>query len=143
MELMAMRLKLTLGVLLVACGFAHAADKRDPRETRALFLKTIDRPKVPLAPEVRPWTTAGTLEQTRFSYASEAGQRVPGVMIRPKPKAGERQILPVVIVLHGTGDSKEGMEGLLREFAARSFLGVAIDGRYHGERARGTGSADP
>jgi len=140
MKLMAMRLKPALGVLLIGCGFAHAGDTRD---TRALFLKTIERPKVPLAPEVRPWTTAGSLEQTRFSYASEAGQRVPGIMMRPKPKAGERQKLPVVIVLHGTEDSKEGMEGLLREFAARGFLGVAIDGRYHGERARGTGSADP
>jgi dienelactone hydrolase len=57
-------------------------------------------------------------------------------MIRPKLKAGEeRRKLPVVIALHGTGDRKEGMEGLLRDFASHGFLGVAIDGRYHGERA--------
>jgi fermentation-respiration switch protein FrsA (DUF1100 family) len=42
-----------------------------------------------------------------------------------------------VIVLHGTGDSKEGMEPLLEALAARGFLAVAIDGRYHGERAAG------
>ena len=89
-------------------------------------------------PQVLPWAAAGALEQTRFSYASEEGQRVPGIMVRPKAKAGEeRRKLAVVIALHGTGDSKEGMAGLLREFAAKGFLGVAIDGRYHGERAPG------
>ena len=135
-----MRLKFTLGVLLMGCGCAHAADTQN---TRALFLKTIDRPRVLLAPQVLPWAAAGGLEQTRFSYASEVGQRVPGIMIRPKPKAGEeRRKLPAVIALHGTGDRKEGMAGLLREFAARGFLGVAIDGRYHGERARGAGGED-
>jgi predicted esterase len=43
----------------------------------------------------------------------------------------------VVIVLHGTGDSKEGMLPLLEAFADRGFLSVAIDGRHHGERATG------
>lgn len=129
-----MRVKLTLCLLSIACGLSHAAD------TRAAFLKMIDRPRVALAPQVLPWTASGgpdhtSFAQTRFSYASEAGQRVPGIMIRPKLKNEPRRKLPVVIVLHGTGDSKEGMEFLLREFAARGFTSVAIDGRYHGERA--------
>ena len=124
-----MRLKFTLCVLSIACGSAPAAD------TRAAFLKMIDRPRVSLAPQVLPWVSDGSFERTKFTYASEAGQRVPGIMIRSKLKEGERRKLPVVIALHGTGDNKEGMEFLLREFAARGFVGVAIDGRYHGERA--------
>jgi alpha-beta hydrolase superfamily lysophospholipase len=41
-----------------------------------------------------------------------------------------------VIVLHGTGGSKEGMTSRLRELARRGFVAVAIDGRYHGERGK-------
>ncbi len=51
--------------------------------------------------------------------------------------AAARGRLPAVIVLHGTGDSKEGMVPLLEALAGRGFLAVAIDGRYHGERATG------
>jgi len=42
-------------------------------------------------------------------------------------------------VLHGTGDSKEGMLQLLTALANRGFLAVSIDGRYHGERATRSG----
>jgi dienelactone hydrolase len=49
---------------------------------------------------------------------------------------------PVVIALHGTGGNKEGMQALLKEVAGAGIIGVAIDGRYHGERANGArGSA--
>ena len=44
---------------------------------------------------------------------------------------------PVVIALHGTGGNKEGQRPLLRDLAADGFVAVAIDGRYHGERAKG------
>jgi dienelactone hydrolase len=54
-----------------------------------------------------------------------------------KPAGAERRA--AVIVLHGTGDSKEGMTALLEALAERGFLAVAIDGRHHGERARGPG----
>ena len=44
---------------------------------------------------------------------------------------------PAVIVLHGTGGTKEGARSWLEELAAKGFIAVAIDGRYHGERSRG------
>jgi dienelactone hydrolase len=44
---------------------------------------------------------------------------------------------PVVVALHGTGGSKEESLELLQLFAQRGFIGVAIDGRYHGERSNG------
>jgi dienelactone hydrolase len=43
----------------------------------------------------------------------------------------------VVIVLHGTGGNKEGQRSLLGELARDGFVAVAIDGRYHGARAKG------
>jgi dienelactone hydrolase len=105
--------------------------------TRDAFLRLIGRPRVPLAPQERQ-LVAGAFPRLHFRFASQAGQRVPGVIVKP---AGAAR-LPAVVVLHGTGGSKEGQLPLLERLAARGFLAAAIDGRYHGERAgSATGSA--
>jgi dienelactone hydrolase len=108
--------------------------------TRAAFLKLIDRPRVPLAPEVKEvGETDGTV-QTHFSFAADAEQRVPGILLKQGKSAGRR---PVVIALHGTGGNKESQLVLLKELAGLGFIAVAIDGRYHGERTKtGKGSAE-
>jgi dienelactone hydrolase len=108
-------------------------------DTRADFLKMIDRPRVPLAAELTTQSAQEGLEQFHFTYAADAAQRVPGLLVRP---AGGGK-LPVVIVLHGTGGDKQGQLPLLRRLARKGFVAIAIDGRYHGERsAQGKGSAD-
>ena len=135
-----------LGVLVLASGLLHAAAPATlaPAATRASFLKMIDRPRVPLAPEVRSLPGGGSLEQFHFSFAAESGVRVPGILVKPKLPAGETERrLPVVIALHGTGGNKDSQIPLLKELATKGFLAVAIDGRYHGERSRGgSGSSD-
>lgn len=104
------------------------------------FLKLIDRSRVPLAPIVMLAGESDAFNQFHFTYASDAAQRVPGILIKPKSMA-ER--LPVVIALHGTGGNKEGQRPLLKQLAGQGFLAVAIDGRYHGERTKaGSGSAE-
>ncbi len=108
--------------------FAAAAQAAD---SRADFLRLIDRPRVPLAPMVDEATTNGGLTRAHFSFASDAEQRVPGLLLKSVDSTGRR---PVVIVMHGTGGNKEGMVPLLRKFAGKGFVAVAIDGRYHGER---------
>jgi dienelactone hydrolase len=40
-----------------------------------------------------------------------------------------------MICLHGLGGRKEGMASYTDELARRGFVGVAIDARYHGDRA--------
>ncbi|NDJ11390.1 MAG: alpha/beta hydrolase [Acidobacteriia bacterium] len=115
-------------VLSVVLSAGLAAQTQEGAR-RAAFLKMIDRPRVALAPQV---------SGDRFSYAADAEQRVPGLWVRPQG-AGKH---PVVIVLHGTGGTKEGQLPVLKQLAAKGFLAVAIDGRYHGERiAEKTGSA--
>lgn len=112
----------------------------DPAPTRAAFLKVIDRPRVPLAPRVKELGEEGGLAQTHFTFASEAEQRVPGILVRRAEPFGRR---PVVIALHGTGGKKEGQLPLLKELAGLGFIALAIDGRYHGERTRaGSGAAE-
>ena len=65
---------------------------------RTAFLKLIDRPRVPLAPEVREMAEVDGFAQTHLSFAADAEQRVPGILLKQGKSAGRR---PVVIALHG------------------------------------------
>src|SRR5262249_49837570 len=104
------------------------------------FLKMIDRPRVPLAPAVSQLPDVDGLEQFHFTYAADSSNRVPGILIKQKSRTGKQA---VVIALHGTGGKKEGEIPLLKQLAAKGFVAVAIDGRYHGERTKaGSGSAE-
>jgi dienelactone hydrolase len=136
-----------LAVLVPLPSAAQAPEKKPlpPAEAKAALLKLLDRPKVPadVRPGRPPETKAG-LVYARWSFASERKadgtvERVPVLAVLP---AGAKGKLPVMIVLHGTGGSKEAVVPWLEEFARRGVVGVAIDARYHGERSGGAkGSA--
>lgn len=108
-----------------------------PGITRTAFLQLIDRPRVPLSPEVKALPGSEGLTYEHFTVAAEQDQRVPGILLKQESSARR----PVVVVLHGTGGSKEGQIALLKTLAGGGFVAVAIDGRYHGERQNGTGTA--
>jgi fermentation-respiration switch protein FrsA (DUF1100 family) len=115
-----------------------------PAEVRAAFRKLLDRPALPLNVKVLDRKTENGLVTERLSFVTEKKadgkeERVPTLLVRPE-KASKK--LPVVIVLHGTGGSKEGQRGLLNELAKRGIIGVAIDARYHGDRAGGARGAE-
>ncbi len=120
------RLTLAALALLSLCPL-RAAD------SRTAFLKLIDRPRVALAADAGAPTAKDGLVEIAFTYATESGQRVPGILIKSAASTGRR---PVVIALHGTGGNKEGQRAYLSELARAGFVGVAIDGRYHGARTK-------
>jgi dienelactone hydrolase len=123
-------------VLMTALGIVSIAKAAD---VRADFLKMIDRPRVPLSVQITPMPGSGSLLEFHFTYASDAKQTVPGILVEA-PGTARR---PVVIALHGTGGSKSDELPLLRELANRGFIAVAIDGPYHGERSKaGKGTVD-
>ena len=121
--------------LLALCCFllrsAHATDSRQD------FLKLIDRPRVALDPKLAEMPGTNGLVMFHFTFMSEAGQSVPGFLIKPANAQGRR---PVVIALHGTGGNKMNMLSMCRQLAERGIISVAIDGRYHGERSTGKGA---
>ncbi len=123
-----------IGMWILSSGAQAAAPPRavSGSGAREAFLKTIARPRVPLDATVRQRQEPGEAIVEEFSFTAEAGERVPALLFKPRGAAARRA---VVIVLHGTGGSKEGMAGRLRELAVRGIVGVAIDGRHHGARA--------
>lgn len=126
------RIVCALALVVVAhCGIHARGLEAAP--TREAFLKLIDRPRVDPKVDVGDPVEADGLKTSTFSYASEADERVPGIVIYPA-NAGVK--LPCVIVMHGTGGNKEGEKGLLKKLALKGCLAIAIDARFHGERAK-------
>lgn len=113
-------------------------------DTRAAFLDVIARPVVAARPELTEMPSVEGLRKYHLWFHSDAAERVPGYLLLPDAAAfkGRR---PVVIALHGTGGSKDSGEitNLVLKAVKAGFIGVAIDGRFHGERTRaGTGVAE-
>jgi dienelactone hydrolase len=134
--------RMVVGILLTLPSLAGAT--ATPDETRAAFLEVIARQKVDLNPELREMAPVEGLKKFHFWFSADATERVPGYLLLPDPARfkGRR---PAVIVLHGTGGNKEGGEvaDLALRLAQAGFVGVAMDGRFHGERTRaGSGSAE-
>jgi dienelactone hydrolase len=129
---------LALHISLVAFADGSASD------TRAAFLEVIDRPRVALKPQLAELPPVEGLEKFHLWFSSDATERVPGYLLLPDPVRfkGKR---PAVIVLHGTGGNKDSGEiaEIVLKAAKVGFIGVAIDGRFHGERTQaGTGAAE-
>lgn len=131
--------------LLVAFQAAPEAAYPPAAEVKAQFLQQLDRPKVPLDVQAKePKKGDDGLVTERLSFASERRadgslERVPVLIIRPQGEAVRR---PAVIVLHGTGGSKDGLRAWLVDLAKRGFVALAIDARYHGDRANGALGAE-
>jgi len=126
-------------LLLSQVAFADEAakDYPPPAEVRAKFLGQLDRPRVPLDPQVSlvEGADAGLIVE-RLTIASELKpngrlERVPILIVRPDDTATRR---PLVIFLHGTGGNKESQRGWLVRAARLGMIGLAIDARYHGQR---------
>jgi hypothetical protein len=111
--------------IVLLCASAAAAEERtpSPAQTRTDLLQILDRPRVPLASEVTKLRPRGKLGQEHITFASEAGERVPGVVLTPVASGRH----PAVIALHGTGGSKDDLLPLLEQLAGRVFVAVAID----------------
>jgi len=103
----------------------------------------LDPPSSPISlflQNVRQWEVNNVRwERVDLLHETEPSSVVPVLMALPSDqREGDRR--PVVIVLHGTADSKDGVPTPIIERYAREFgwVGVAIDMRYHGERREST-----
>lgn len=129
--------RLPLAALACLACAVLVSPTRAASDSRTAFLKLLERPRVALAPEVSAPVEHDGLVEIAFSFSSDARNRVPGILIKPAIASPPATRRPVVINLHGTGGNKDGQRKLLIQLARAGFIGVAIDGRYHGARAKG------
>lgn len=124
-------------IALLTAGFsgAHAQVTATfgPDTKSIAFHRLLDRPHGALRPELTSETRGGFVVE-HGTFFSEVKERVPFLALRKEKAAGR---LPTVIVLHGTGGTKEAMRPTLEQLAQRGYLALAIDARYHGERVVG------
>jgi dienelactone hydrolase len=135
---------LALALLLLSPVLLRAEDPKRSyppvEEVRAAFTTLLDRPRVLFNVEVKEakkddGDDSVAVEQLSFASEKRADgemERVPVLLMRPVKVTKK---LPAVIVLHGTGGNKESQRPWLLHLAKRGIIGVAIDARYHGERA--------
>lgn len=75
------------------------------------------------------------LKEENFYLITEEGEqgRVPVLVLSMKESNPQKR--PAVVFLHRTNTCKEWLRPLLEAYASRGYVAVAIDSRYHGERA--------
>lgn len=135
----------TLCLILLSClCLLPVRAEKPPQEIRQAFLKILDRPKVLLDTKVVSEKEVKGFTEQKLTIATEKKsdgtmERMPALILKPSSAKGK---IPAVIMLHGTGGSKEQMRPWLEEFAGRGWLAVAIDARYHGDRANGKKGSD-
>jgi dienelactone hydrolase len=118
------------GLSIFAAAVSAAPLKGDA--LRVAFVREFERPRVALEPQVVSSETKDGFRTEKLTVASQMGVRVPVLLVRPEATTGR---LPVVIALHGLGGNKEGLRDYLQDFARRGMIGIALDARYHGDRA--------
>ncbi|XP_022730174.1 uncharacterized protein LOC111285154 [Durio zibethinus] len=75
------------------------------------------------------------LKEENLYLHTEAGEqgRLPVLILSLKDSNQTRR--PAVVFLHGTSMNKEWLRPFLEAYASREYITIAIDSRYHGERA--------
>ncbi|GER38067.1 tesmin/TSO1-like CXC domain-containing protein [Striga asiatica] len=77
------------------------------------------------------------LQEENFYLTTEEGEqgRLPVLLLKLKANNSQKR-RPAIVFLHSTHKCKEWLRPLLEAYASRDYIAIAIDSRYHGERAR-------
>ncbi|KAK6912725.1 Peptidase S9, prolyl oligopeptidase, catalytic domain [Dillenia turbinata] len=76
------------------------------------------------------------LREENHYLITEAGEqgRLPVLILKMEESAHQKR--PAIVFLHSTNKCKEWLRPLLEAYASRGYISIAIDSRYHGERAK-------
>ncbi|GMG99065.1 hypothetical protein Nepgr_000905 [Nepenthes gracilis] len=75
------------------------------------------------------------VEENLYLHTEDSEQgRLPVLILNLKESNHQKR--PAIVFLHSTHKCKEWLRPLLEAYASRGYIAVAIDSRYHGERAR-------
>ncbi|KAK4770381.1 hypothetical protein SAY87_030913 [Trapa incisa] len=75
------------------------------------------------------------LKEENLYLITEEGEqgRLPVLILSMKQSSNQRR--PAIVFLHSTNKCKEWLRPLLEAYASRGYITIAVDSRYHGERA--------
>ncbi|KAH9300041.1 hypothetical protein KI387_011624, partial [Taxus chinensis] len=76
------------------------------------------------------------LEEENFYLTTEEGEQGHLPVLILKLKDSKLKQRPAVVFLHSSYKCKEWLRPLLEAYASRGYIAVAVDSRYHGERAK-------
>ncbi len=130
-----MKRTMVLAVLIAAaavCAYAQQApDMSAPGGTvRSAAFYEYDLTQ-PLKPEVTELQKNDRYTKYHVFYSSTSGERVPAYFFVPTKGKGP---FPCLIVMHGSGGSKEDFGIFYDYLAPRGFAILAVDAAFHGER---------
>eukprot|EP00252_Welwitschia_mirabilis_P009609 TRINITY_DN2226_c0_g1_i3.p1 TRINITY_DN2226_c0_g1~~TRINITY_DN2226_c0_g1_i3.p1 ORF type:complete len:363 (+),score=76.91 TRINITY_DN2226_c0_g1_i3:406-1494(+) len=74
--------------------------------------------------------------EENFYITTEEGDQGQLPVLMLQDKNGMEKQKPVIVCLHSSYKCKEWLRPLLEAYASRGYLAVAVDSRYHGERAK-------
>ncbi|XP_059318342.1 uncharacterized protein LOC132068691 isoform X1 [Lycium ferocissimum] len=75
------------------------------------------------------------LQEENFYLTTEEGEQGLLPVLVLSLKETDKKKRPAIVFLHSTNKYKEWLRPLLEAYASRGYIAVAIDSRYHGERA--------
>ncbi|OMO91023.1 hypothetical protein COLO4_18679 [Corchorus olitorius] len=75
------------------------------------------------------------LEEENIYLHTEEGEQGKLPVLILSMKESNQQKRPAVVFLHSTHKCKEWLRPLLEAYASRGYVAIAVDSRYHGERA--------
>ncbi|XP_023523979.1 uncharacterized protein LOC111788064 isoform X1 [Cucurbita pepo subsp. pepo] len=76
------------------------------------------------------------LHEENLHLATEEGEQGQLPILIISMKDSKQQKKPAIVFLHSTNKCKEWLRPLLEAYASRGYVAIAIDSRYHGERAK-------
>ncbi|KAL7586439.1 hypothetical protein Lser_V15G39478 [Lactuca serriola] len=116
--------------------------RRSPIPLQTLAAKCVEDPLYQGTPcdykamKSVPEARTHNFNEEDFYLLTEEGEqgRLPVLILSMKESTPSKR--PAVVFLHSTGACKEWVRPLLEDYASRGYIAVAIDSRYHGERAK-------
>ncbi|XP_051151246.1 uncharacterized protein LOC127265481 [Andrographis paniculata] len=106
----------------------HPLYQELPKPTFSEAMESCPRKEIPNFKEL--------LQEENFYLTTEEGEqgRLPVLLLKMRASSQKRRA--AIVFLHSTHKCKEWLRPLLEAYASRDYIAVAIDSRYHGERAK-------
>lgn len=120
-----------LSFVIVWSLFLTGCAQPSGHKVNALELFAYDR-ELALKPDVKEAESTAGYNSYLVTYRSARDNRVPGYLVLPKGKEGEK--LPCIILMHGLGGNKTMFKAMWPMLTAQGYALFAIDAANHGDR---------